>query len=77
MARAWLFDTLCVTVAEVHFLDPQVRFEPAARERGVRVEIRPTTSAPADGTVYASCPITLQPAIGPSTRPCQRIRSGG
>jgi hypothetical protein len=63
MERAWLFDTLCVTVAEVDFLDPELEFDPAARERGVRVEIRPTTSASAGGTVYASDPITLQPAI--------------
>jgi hypothetical protein len=63
MERAWLFDTLCVTVAEVDFLDPELRLDPAARERGVRVEIRPTTSAPAGGTVYASAPVMLQPAI--------------
>ena len=63
MERAWLFETMCVTVFEVDFLDPALRFEPDARERGVRVELRPTSSAPTGGTVYASDPITLQPAI--------------
>ncbi len=62
MERAWVFDTLCVTVAEVDFLDPELRSRPAARERGVRVEIRPMTTAPAGGTVYASDPMSLQPA---------------
>jgi hypothetical protein len=61
--RAWLFDSLCVTVAAVDFLDPELRFEPDARERGVRVEIRPTTSTQTGGTVYASPPLCLQPAI--------------
>ena len=63
MERAWLFDSLCVTVAAVDFLDPELRFQPDARERGVRVEIRPTTSTQKGGTVYASPPISLQPAI--------------
>jgi hypothetical protein len=63
MERAWLFDSLCVTVAVVDFLDPGLRFQADARERGVRVEIRPTTSTQKGGTVYASPPISLQPAI--------------
>jgi hypothetical protein len=63
MERAWLFETLCVTVAEVDFLDPELRSQPGARERGVRVEIRPTASGGTGGTVYASIPISLQPAI--------------
>jgi hypothetical protein len=63
MERAWLFDTVCVTVAEVDFVDPAQRFEPSARERGVRVEIRPTAAGPAVGTVYASDPIALQAAV--------------
>jgi hypothetical protein len=63
MERAWLFDSLSVTVAAVDFLDPELRFQPDARERGVRVEIRPTTSTHNGGTVYASPPISLEPAI--------------
>lgn len=63
MERAWLFDSLCVTVAAVDFLDPELRSQPDARERGVRVEIRPTTSTQNGGTVYASPPISLQPAV--------------
>jgi hypothetical protein len=62
MERAWLFQTLSVTVAEVDFHDPAFRDEPAARERGVRVEVRPTTSA-MRGTMYVSAAITMQPAI--------------
>ncbi|MDX6318939.1 MAG: hypothetical protein QOD35_2339 [Nocardioidaceae bacterium] len=63
MERAWLFDSLCVTVAAVDFLDPELRLQPDARERGVRVEIRPTTSTQNGGTVYASLPISLEAAI--------------
>jgi hypothetical protein len=63
MERAWLFDSLGVTVAAVDFLDPELRSQPDARERGVRVEVRPTTSTQNGGTVYASPPISLQPAI--------------
>jgi hypothetical protein len=62
MERAWLFDSLAVTVAAVDFLDPELRSRPDARERGVRVEIRPT-STQSEGTVYASPHISLQPAI--------------
>ncbi len=62
MERAWLFDTLSVTMAEVDFHDPELRDDPDARERGVRVEIRPTTSEML-GTVYVSPTITLHPAI--------------
>jgi hypothetical protein len=61
MERAWLFDSVCVTVAVVDFLDPELRCQPDARERGVRVEIR-TTSTQTEGTVYASPHISLQPA---------------
>jgi hypothetical protein len=63
MERAWLFDTLCVTVAEVDFLDPELSLEPDARERGVRVELRPTASIPTGGSVYMSLPLALEPAI--------------
>jgi hypothetical protein len=57
-----LFETLSVIVAEVDFHDPALRDEPNARERGVRVEIRPTTSA-TRGTMYVSATITVHPAI--------------
>ena len=62
MERAWLFGSLGVTVAAVDFLDPELRSQPDARERGVRVEIRPI-SMQTGGTVYASPHISLQPAI--------------
>jgi len=62
MQRAWLFDTLSVTIAEVDFHDPQLRDDPGARERGVRVEMRPMASE-MHGTVYVSETITLLPAI--------------
>jgi len=62
MERAWLFDTLSVTVAEVDFHDPELRDDPDARERGVRVEIRPTVLA-TRGTVYSSPTTTVEPAI--------------
>ena len=62
MERAWLFDTLSVTVAEVDFHDPELQDDPYARERGVRLEIRPTTST-THGTVYASPTTIVQPAI--------------
>lgn len=62
MERAWLFDTLIVTLAEVDFHDPDLRSDPGARERGVRVEIRPTSSA-SQGTVYVSPTTTVHPAI--------------
>lgn len=62
MERAWLFSTLSVTVEEVDFHDPELRDDPYARERGVRVEIRPTTSA-THGSVYASPTTTVQPAV--------------
>jgi hypothetical protein len=63
MERAWLFDTVAVTVAEVDFLDPDLRAEPGARERGVRVEIRPISSPDTGGSVYRSAAVSLQPAI--------------
>jgi hypothetical protein len=62
MERAWLFDSVCVTVTAVDFVDPELRSQSDARERGVRVEIRPT-STQAEGTVYASPHISLQPAV--------------
>ena len=62
MEHAWLFDTLGVTVERTDFLDPEFASDPDIRERGVRVEIRPTESTHR-GSIYASDPITLQPAM--------------
>ena len=62
MERVWVFDRLAVSVARVDFLNPAVAGEPDARERGVRVEVRPVVSAAA-GSIYASDSKTLQPAI--------------
>ncbi|WP_157683885.1 hypothetical protein [Microlunatus soli] len=60
--RCWLFDTLAVTVAWVDFHDPAMADRADARERGVRVEIRPMTIE-AGGSVYASPAIALAPAV--------------
>lgn len=60
--RCWLFDTLAVTLAYVDFLDPALVASPGARERGVRVEIRPMTQD-AGGSVYASPTLVLAPAV--------------
>jgi hypothetical protein len=62
MEQAWLFDTLAVTMAEIDFVDPAVESEPDARERGVRLEIRPLEALP-DGSVYVSPTVTMRPAI--------------
>ena len=61
METAWLFDTLTVTLARVDFLDPELAAAPDTRERGVRVEIRPTELEHI-GSVYASPQVTLAPA---------------
>lgn len=60
--RCWLFATLAVTLARVDFLDPALAGSPGARERGVRVEIRPMTED-FRGTVYASPALSLAPAV--------------
>src|SRR6187402_1645793 len=41
MERSWTFDRLAVTMRRVDFLDPALAGQPDARERGVRVEIKP------------------------------------
>lgn len=61
METVWLFDTLAVTVSRIDFLDPAFASEPDTRERGVRIEIRPSTSTQ-DGSIYSSPAVTLQPA---------------
>ena len=57
-----MFDTLAVTLARIDFLDPALFGSPDARERGVRVEIRPM-EAESGGSVYASPALSLAPAI--------------
>jgi len=61
METAWIFRTLAVTAAEIDFLDPALRGQPDARERGVRLELRPVRSTPG-GSVYASPSVALRPA---------------
>jgi hypothetical protein len=62
MERVWVFDHLAISVARVDFLDPAVADEPDARERGVRIEVRPVRST-ATGSLYASDATSLDPAI--------------
>jgi hypothetical protein len=60
--KVWLFGTLALTVARIDFLDPALVGEPDARERGVRLEVRPARSS-RPGSVYASATSTLGPAV--------------
>lgn len=60
--RCWLFDSLAVTLARIDFLDPALAGSPEARERGVRVEIRPIEADPG-GSIYASPALRLAPAV--------------
>ena len=62
METAWLFDTLAVTVARIDFLDPAFASEPDTRERGVRIEIRPSASTHV-GSIYTSPAVTVEPAV--------------
>jgi hypothetical protein len=62
MERVWMFDHLAVTVARIDFLDPAVADEPDGRERGVRIEVRPTGWS-THGSIYASDTVALDPAI--------------
>lgn len=62
MEAAWIFDTLTVTVARIDFLDPALASEPNTRERGVRVEIRPSSSSDLR-SIYASPAVFLEPAV--------------
>ena len=61
METTWVLDTLAVTVCDIDFVDPAVADEPDARERGVRVELRPVETS-YDGSVYASPTRVLRPA---------------
>ena len=62
MERLWTFDRLAVTMRRVDFLDPAMTGQPDARERGVRVEIKPAQTQ-ARGSVYASDVVTLEQAL--------------
>ena len=62
MERSWTFDRLAVTMRRVDFLDPALAGRPDARERGVRVEIRPAHTQ-VRGSVYASDVVTLGQAL--------------
>lgn len=62
MEQAWLFDTLTITLARIDFLDPALADLPDTRERGVRLEVRPTANTDR-GSVYASPGVTLAPAV--------------
>ena len=62
MERVWVFERLAVAVERIDFLDPAVATEPDARERGVRIEVRPVSSS-VEGSIYASATRTLQPAV--------------
>ncbi len=62
MQRVWVFAANAVTVSGVDFIDPAHAGEPDVRERGVRLEVRPVREAH-DGSVYASDPISLEPAV--------------
>ena len=62
MERAWLFSTLALTLRATDFLDPALHDEPDARERGVRLEVRPLGADEA-GSVYASPALGLGPAV--------------
>jgi hypothetical protein len=62
METAWVLDTLAVTVCDIDFVDPAVADQPDARERGVRVELRPVETS-YDGSVYASPTRVLRPAV--------------
>jgi hypothetical protein len=60
MERIWIFGDIAVCVERIDFLDPAVEHEPDARERGVRVELRPVTSS-RDGSIYSSSTTTVAP----------------
>jgi hypothetical protein len=58
MERIWIFGDIAVCVERIDFLDPAVAHEPDARERGVRVELRPVTTS-RDGSIYCSTTTTV------------------
>lgn len=62
MEKVWLFGDVAVTLARIDFLDPALAGEPDARERGVRLEVRPVRWA-RPSSVYASATSILEPAV--------------
>lgn len=62
METTWIGDRWAVTVSDIDFLDPAEAHRPDARERGVRLEVRPVTGTKA-GSVYASQRTTLEPGV--------------
>jgi hypothetical protein len=62
MERVWVFDRLAISVLRIDFIDPAVADQPDARERGVRIEVRPVATA-TDGSVYVSWRRTILPGI--------------
>jgi hypothetical protein len=62
MELLWTFETLSVSVAEVDFVDPSRRDEPDVRERGVRLEVRPTRHR-RDGSAYVSASTEVAPGV--------------
>ena len=62
MERLWTFDRLAITMRRVDFLDPVLAGQPDARERGVRVEIKPAQTQ-ARGSLYASDVVRLDQAL--------------
>jgi hypothetical protein len=62
MERVWVFDRLAISVLRIDFVDPAVAHEATARERGVRIEVRPVDTDRA-GSIYASWTRTVQPGI--------------
>ncbi len=62
MERLWTFDRLAVTMRRIDFLDPALAGQPDARERGVRVEIKPVLTQ-SRGSLYASDVVKLDQAL--------------
>ena len=62
MEQTWIFEKLAVSVFGVDFWDPSLADQPDARERGVRLEVRPVATEHR-GSVYSSPTQTLLPAL--------------
>ena len=62
METAWIGDRLALVAADIDFLDPALVGSPDARERGVRLELRPVGQQH-EGSVYASPAVRLAPAV--------------
>lgn len=62
MNRTWGFSDHAVTVEGIDFVDPAIRERPDARERGVRLELRPSREE-WSGSVYASPGRLLGPGL--------------